>query len=124
MLIPVAAVVFAFVISVLYDLRTYHKFDWSRLVNHSTKMAMYLAAIGMLEVVAKGDPALSKQVVKFALAFAGAEVIGTFGMITQALKGPGTAPDALSSTLAKLDPFAAALQAPTIQQQQPPQNKP
>lgn len=89
LLIPVAAVIFAFLIGVLADLRQAHKFQWSKLVDHSTKAAMYLAAIGMLEVVAKQDPILAPQVIKFALAFAGAEVLGTIGMIRSAVVKPG-----------------------------------
>lgn len=100
LLIPVAAVLFSFLVSVLTDIRIYHKFDWSRLVNHSTKMAMYLAAIGMLEVVAKQETAIADQVFHFALIFAGAEVLGTLGMIQQALKGDtGNAPDPLQTAL-------------------------
>jgi len=104
LLTPVAAVVFAFIVSVLYDIRVLHKLDWSRLVNHSSKAAMYLAAIGMLEVVSIQEPSLAPQVIKFALAFAGAEVLGTIGMIQQAIKGSNS-PDALQQALTQSNPF-------------------
>lgn len=108
LLIPVCAVLFAFVISVLYDLRTYKRFDWSRLRDHSTKAAMYLAAIGMLEVVDKQEPNLAPQVIKFSFAFAGAEVLGTIGMIQQAVRSSNSSPDALTTALREANPFDIA----------------
>lgn len=104
LLIPVAAVIFSFLISVLADIRQTHKFQWSRLVDHSTKAAEYLAAIGMLEVVAKQNPILAPQVIKFALAFAAAEVLGTIGMIRASVVKLGQ-PDPLLAAQNIAQPF-------------------
>ena len=105
MLLPVAAVAFAFVISVLSDLKQNHKFNWQQISNHAIRMAMYLAAIGILEVVKVQEVAMAGMVSKLASAFALAEILSALGQIRQVL---GTNP--LTSALQSQNPFDVTTQ--------------
>lgn len=109
MLLPVLAVVFSFVVNVLSDIRKYHKFNATRLIDHATKMAMYLGAIGMLECLAYFNHSMSQTVIYFASVFAGAEILGTIGVMRDSLKGDPSG-DVLDETLQQVDPFAILMQ--------------
>ena len=84
MLLPLAAVFFAFVISVLIDVRN-KQFNSRNMIDHSTRLGIYLASIAMLELLAKTEPSLAHYVIYIALTFAGSEVLNTVMLIKKAL---------------------------------------
>lgn len=101
LLLPAVAVVFAFIISVLADFRQTHKFNFQQFSNHAIRLAMYMSAIGVLEVVKVTEPSLAVIVSKVAVAFAFAEILAAVGQI-RAVLGPN---DPLSQVIQQENPF-------------------
>lgn len=118
LLLPAVAVLFAFLISVLADFRREHKFDFQQFSNHAVRLAMYLSAIGVLEVVKVTQPDFAGLVAKLATAFAFAEIAAALGQIKSAL-GPN---DPLSKVMQQT-PFDASAQNTQQPQPQQPSNQ-
>lgn len=116
LLIPAVAVLFSLVVSILYDVMKDHRLDYQKLLTQVPRAAMYLAAIGMLEIVAKSEPALAPHILQLALAFGLAEIVGTLGIIKQAatMTNSGVPADQAAQTVIQkavdqvgtLDPFS------------------
>lgn len=85
LLLPVAAVIFSFIVSVLVDIRRGFRFAVSKLRDHTTRAALYLAAIAMLIVLKQYMPGSASLVQYFAFSFAGAEVLAALTSIKAAL---------------------------------------
>lgn len=112
LLLPVAAVVFAFLISVLSDLRTSHKMDFQKLTSHGTRLAMYLSSIGMLEVLRLSKPEYASFVSTIATSFAVIEILTAFATMKESLGPNDPGVKALEDGLQQVeqDPFAVTKQ--------------
>lgn len=135
LLLPFGAIAFAFIVSVLIDFRK-RQFNSQNLINHSTRMGIYLASIAILELVAKTEPALAKYVLYIALVFSGSEILNTAMLIKAALGANDPLVNALNAANQAVQGIASqaantALQqatqaaqqaAPAPQQAQPAQN--
>ena len=101
MILPLAAITFAFVISVLIDVRK-KQFNSKNMIDHSTRLGIYLASIAMLELLAKTEPTIAPYVLYIALTFAGSELLNTILLIKTALGANDPLANALSQVAANL----------------------
>lgn len=76
LVLPFAAIAFAFVVSVLVDIRQ-RKFNPANMINHSTRLGIYLAAVAMMEVLSRYEPALTKYILYIAMMFTFSELANT-----------------------------------------------
>ena len=101
MLLPLAAITFAFIISVLIDVRK-RQFNAKNMIDHSTRLGIYLASIAMLELLAKTEPNIAPYVLYIALTFAGSELLNTVLLIKTALGVNDPLANALSQVATNL----------------------
>ena len=101
MILPLAAITFAFVISVLIDVRK-KQFNSKNMIDHSTRLGIYLASIAMLELLAKTEPTIAPFVLYIALTFAGSELLNTVLLIKTALGSNDPLANALSQVATNL----------------------
>lgn len=119
LIIPVAAVVFSFIIAILTDIKVYKRLVYSRFADHAVRTAIYLASIGMLEVLDRTEPDLAPFVGKVAVGFAFAELVSAIGLIRNALGPSDPGVQVLDSLAGKLQQTGTVQQDGQATQQRP-----